>query len=52
MNKKIFGIRIGTIISVFASFIVAIVFWLFVKYAESDADLALSAFRAADWLSV
>lgn len=45
MNKKIFGIRIGTIISVILSFAAAVCFWLFVKYAESDMNTLLGAFR-------
>ena len=44
MNKKIFGIRIGTVLSVIVSFITAVVFWLFIKYSESDPDIAQSAF--------
>lgn len=43
MNKKIFGIRIGTVLSVVVSLITAVVFWLFIKYSESDPDLAHSA---------
>lgn len=45
MNKKIFGIRIGTMISVILSFAVAVVFWLFVKYVESDTDMLFAALR-------
>ncbi len=35
MKKKIFGIKIGTILSVFLCFVFAVLFWLFVKYSES-----------------
>ena len=37
MNKKIFGIRIGTILSVGLCLLTAVVFWLFVKYSGSAA---------------
>lgn len=37
MNKKIFGIKIGTILSVVLCLAIAVVFWLFVKYSESSA---------------
>ena len=43
MNKKILGIRIGTILTVALSFFVAVVFWLFIKYSESGAAAAIGA---------
>lgn len=46
MNKKILGIRIGTILSVILSLITAVVFWLFVKYSESGAENASVAFSS------
>ena len=41
MKKKFLGIKIGTILSVILCFLFAVVFWLFVKYAESAAIRAL-----------
>lgn len=32
MNKKIFGIRIGTVITVIMSFFAAVAFWILAKY--------------------
>ena len=32
MNKKIFGIRIGTAITVIISFFAAVAFWILAKY--------------------
>ena len=46
MNKKILGIRIGTILTVVLSFTAAVVFWLFIKYSETSAELASSAFSS------
>lgn len=43
MNRKILGIRIGTILTVALSFFAAVVFWLFIKYSESDATVAFGA---------
>ena len=41
MKKKIFGIKIGTILSVFLCFIFAVLFWLFVKYSEAGESALL-----------
>ncbi len=41
MNKKIFGIKISTILTAFACLIVAVLIWLIVKY--NDTNSALSA---------
>lgn len=38
MKKRIFGIKIGSIFSVFLCLIAAILFWLFVKYMESGSS--------------
>ena len=43
MKKKIFGIKLGTILSVILCFVLAVLFWLFVKYAEYDATAAIVA---------
>jgi len=44
MKKKIFGIRIGTIISVILSLIAAVLLWLFVGYFhEAEAAVSLAA---------
>jgi len=40
MKKKIFGIKIGTILSVILCFFLAVLFWLFVKYSEYAATAA------------
>jgi hypothetical protein len=32
MNKKIFGIRIGTVITVIMSLFAAVAFWILAKY--------------------
>jgi len=41
MNKKIFGIKIGTVITVIASLAAAILVWLFVRYSEAQLPEAL-----------
>ena len=46
MKKKIFGIKIGTILSVILCFFLAVLFWLFVKYSEYDASVAFAALNA------
>ena len=42
MKKKLFGIKIGTYISVIISLAFAVLFWLLVKYAESDPSALLA----------
>ena len=43
MKKKIFGIKIGTILMVVTCLMAAVVFWLFAKYTESGmTDTAMS----------
>lgn len=42
MKKKIFGIKIGTIISVFLCLIAAVIFWLVAKYSEQDTQAVLA----------
>ena len=42
MDKKIFGIKLGTILSVFLCLIAAIIFWLAAKYSERDAAAAIA----------
>ena len=37
MNKKIFGIRVGTYLTVLGCLICAIFVWLFAKISSSDA---------------
>lgn len=44
MKKKIFGIKIGTILTVIVSLVAAVLFWLFVKYSQADAEQVLSMF--------
>ncbi len=44
MKKKIFGIKIGTILSVVVSLAAAVLFWLLVKYSQSNTDQLLSMF--------
>ena len=46
MKKKIFGIKIGTILSVILCFFLAVLFWLFVKYSEYDASGAVILMNA------
>jgi hypothetical protein len=43
MNKRLFGIKISTILSVFLCLVFAIFFWLLVKYTEYDPS---AIFRA------
>lgn len=41
MNKKIFGIKIGTILTAFVCLIVSMLVWLLVNYSlELDAEAA------------
>lgn len=42
MNKKILGIKIGTILTVVLSLCFAVLFWLFVKYSDSEPAGAIS----------
>ncbi|MBO5907211.1 MAG: hypothetical protein J6Q85_03560 [Clostridia bacterium] len=46
MKKKLFGIKIGTYISVIISLVFAVLFWLLVKYAEADPTAILALFSA------
>ena len=41
MNKKILGVKIGTILTVLGSLAFAVLFWLMVKYAGSSASSAM-----------
>ena len=44
MKKKIFGIKISTIISVILSLLAAVTLWLFVGYSyQTEAALSLAA---------
>lgn len=43
MNKKVFGIKISTILSFIGCLFAAVLFWLFVKYSEFDASEAAAA---------
>ena len=45
MKKKIFGIKIGTILTVLVSLLCATAFWLIVKYAQSDTAQALGMIK-------
>jgi hypothetical protein len=46
MNKKIFGIRLGTIISLVVCLVVAFLIWLFANYnAMGDANPAIALQR-------
>ena len=38
MNKKIFGIRLGTIITMITCIAVALAIWMIVNYKTSDGD--------------
>ena len=52
MNKKIFGIKISTYLTVICCAVAAVMFWLFVKYAEThalDAQSAIAFFRGLKW---
>ena len=40
MKKKIFGIKLNTILTVIACLAAAVVFWLLVKYTESTEPVA------------
>ena len=44
MNKKIFGVKISTFLTLIACFLVAILIWLIVKYNNSS-DAAFIAPR-------
>lgn len=49
MKKKIFGIKIGTILYFFACFLAAVIFWLYVKYTESYPLQSSAAFAFDLW---
>ena len=42
MNRKKFGMKIGTVLTVLISLGCAVLFWLVVKYTQSGATQALS----------
>ena len=49
MKKKIFGIKIGTILMVFTCLLAAVAFWLFAKYIESGTtDTAISTISSGE----
>ena len=50
MNKKIFGINIGSILSAFLCLVAAVLFWLFVKYTE-NSDVTSQAFNVFSFIS-
>ncbi len=47
MNRRILGIRIGTVLSVVGCLAAAVLFWLFVKYSEFDSAQAITLMTAA-----
>ena len=47
MKKKIFGIKIGTVVSVILCLIAAVLFWLFVGYYELQSSQAFASLAAA-----
>ena len=46
MNKKIFGFRIGTLISFMACLLVAFLIWLYANYTAMDAKETALLFDA------
>ena len=40
MNKKFLGVKLSTYLTVICSAIAAVLFWLFVKYIETNAPVA------------
>ena len=46
MNKKIFGLRVGTIISFFVCLAVAFLIWLYASYAATSEESAEAALKA------
>ncbi len=43
MDKKIFGIKLGTYLTVLLSLVCAVIFWLYVKIVPQDALSSMSA---------
>ncbi len=43
MDKKIFGIKIGTYLSVLLSLVCAVVFWLYVNIVDLNAEDLMSS---------
>ena len=41
MNKRIFGIKISTVITIVLSLLAAVMFWLFVGYSEAQSTAGL-----------
>jgi len=41
MNKRIFGIKISTVITIVLSLLAAVMFWLFVGYSEAQSTAEL-----------
>ncbi len=42
MNKKIFSIKISTILTAIACLVIAVLIWLIVKYNDDMVDIAFS----------
>ena len=52
MNKKFLGIKLSTYLTVICSAIAAVLFWLFVKYTETnapDAQTVIALIRDLRW---
>lgn len=45
MKKKIFGIKIGTVLTWLFCLIAAVLFWLFVKYSDVSAAQLFKCLR-------
>ena len=53
MNKKILGIKISTYLTVICSAIASVLFWLFVKYTQTNemgAQAVLAFVRSLKWI--
>jgi len=49
MKKRIFGIKIGTVLTFFVCLIIAFAIWMIVNY-RADVGALISSFRAFDFL--
>ena len=47
MNKKIFGIRIGTVVTVILCAIAAVAFWILTKYNSTLSGEAIASFMSS-----
>ena len=49
MKKRIFGIKLGTVLTFFVCLVIAFAIWMIVSY-RADAGALISSFRVLDFI--